>query len=78
MGRAGPDARLTIEDLKVHDVEARLAGTSVNYRVSGYDLVKQSGQVVSHIAPRRDAVDLTLVLNPAGAWVVSNVIDLGS
>ena len=75
-GRSGPEARLTIQKLTLHNVEAGLAGASVVYDVNGYDLVDKSGDVVSTIKPRHDAVDLTLVRHPSGNWVVSNVTDL--
>ncbi len=77
-GRSGPDAQLDIQELSVHNVKAGLAGASVTYQVSGYDLVNKSGEVVSKIKPRHDAVDLTMVRRPAGTWVVSNVTDLGA
>src|SRR4051812_23010987 len=76
-GRRGPDARVNVHSIRVHDLDGRLALAEVHYDVNAYPLVNEKGQVLSRIPARSDLVDLSVVQNKSGQWIVANVFDLG-
>lgn len=71
-----PGAQIDVVGLKAHDVIAQSASAEVSYTVTAYNLIGQGGNVLNHIAARRDHVDLSLIRRDNG-WLVANVFNLG-
>ena len=76
-GRRGPDARVNLRSVRVHDLEGNVALAEVRYDVNAYPLINEKGRVLSRIPARSDLVDLSVVRSNSGQWIVANVFDLG-
>ncbi len=75
-GETTPEATFTVASVRAHDVEGGVAVAEVAYRASAYDVLDESGDVVTTIRSRRRHLDLSLVRSDDGAWVITNVTDL--
>jgi hypothetical protein len=75
-GETIPDARISLDLVKVHDIAGRTAAAEVRTKDSAYDVLDAKGNVVDHISANTTHLDLSLVLNDVGRWVVSNFFNL--
>ena len=74
-GLTTPDAEWTVEEIRVHDLEADLAVAEVHYRVSPYTVLNSQGTVTERYPAQQGHVDLSLVRSERG-WIVGNLFDL--
>lgn len=74
-GETTPDAKWMLESVRVHDITGQAAVAEVNYRVSAYDVLDKSGDVIDHIGTRSSHFDLSLV-QLGSPWIVANIFDL--
>jgi predicted lipid-binding transport protein (Tim44 family) len=74
-GETTPGAKWTLDSVRVHDITGRAAVAEVNYRVSAYDVLDKSGNVIDHIDTRSNHFDLSLVQSGT-PWIVANIFDL--
>ncbi|HEU4911651.1 MAG TPA: hypothetical protein VFV76_07120, partial [Actinomycetes bacterium] len=74
-GETAPDAKWTVTSVRVHDVEGATASADVRYRVSAYDVIDQSGEVLGRVEAQQSHYDLSLVRGSDG-WVIGNLFNL--
>jgi hypothetical protein len=74
-GEITPDAEWTVTRLRIHDLEPGTALAEVEYEVSAYDVLDESGDVLGHVAAQRSHFDLSLVKS-GSEWVISNLVNL--
>ena len=76
-GRSAPDASFQVASVRVHDLEDRLALAEVRTVEAAYRVFGADNQVVGRVPARKHFLDLTLVKNDAGRWLINNEFNLG-
>jgi hypothetical protein len=74
-GISTPDARWTVDTVRVRDTAENSAEAEVRYRVSAYDVLNRTGRRVGHIDAQRSHLSLSLVKGADG-WIIGNVFNL--
>jgi hypothetical protein len=71
-GRRTPDASFQVERLMIHEVDATSAAVEVETDEAAYQVVNREAEVVGRVPARSNHVQLSLVRNHLGAWIVAN------
>jgi hypothetical protein len=77
-GERTPEARITVTGVHVHDLIGKTAAAEVKTTDSAYDVLRGDSAIVDHIPAATTHVDLSLVQNTQGRWIVTNLFNLES
>jgi hypothetical protein len=75
-GYITPDANFQVVSVRVHDVETGVGLAEVRTREAPYDVLNGDKKVVGHVDARENFLDLSMVQQEAGEWVIANQFDL--
>ena len=75
-GRTTPDATFGVTRVRVHNLEGRSAIVEVATSDAAYDVMDSSGTVIGRVSARNHLLDLTVVRDDDGRWIIVNEFDL--
>ena len=75
-GYTTPEASFEVVTVRAHDVEGATGSAEVRTSESAYDVLGRDGKVVGHVDARKNNLDLALVRQPSGVWIIGNEFDL--
>jgi hypothetical protein len=75
-GYVTPHANFQVVSVRVHDVERGVGLAEVRTEEAPYDVLNGDKKVIGHVDARDNFLDLSLVQQEAGDWVIANQFDL--
>jgi hypothetical protein len=75
-GYVTPDANFQVVSVRVHDIKRGVGLAEVRTAEAPYDVLNGDEKVIGHVNARENFLDLSLVQQEAGDWVIANQFDL--
>ena len=75
-GETTPEAAFRITSLRVHDLEGDTALAEVETRGPAYAVLNEKGEVVDRVPSQQTHLDLSLVRDASGEWIIGNWFNL--